>query len=291
MNDDECTSVDISSIESSLYSFFQQLLLVILLIVLPVIYLIISRKLTTCVFEDDLFKQPPQKEDCPIYFLRLPSLDTGYAYNSCCGKVICSGCIYAVKAMNGNVDQLCPFCRAPCPSLEEANKQVNKRMEVGDAQAIYNVGCCYAEGRYGFPQDMDKALELWHRAAELSYVSAYFNIGTAYFHGNGVERDEEKAKYYFELGAIGGDAFARHILGILEGRAGNIERALKHFMIAAGSGYNNSLKMIQRMYKNGHATKDDYANALRAYQAYLKEIKSDDRDKAAAFGDHCKYYE
>ena len=146
----KCTPVDISSIESSLYSFFQQLLLVILLIVLPVIYLIISRKLTTCVSDEDLFKQPPQKEDCPICFLRLPSLDTGYAYNSCCGKVICSGCIHASAKMHRNVDALCPFCRAPCPSLEEANKQVSKRMEVDDAQAIYNVGCCYAKGRLAF---------------------------------------------------------------------------------------------------------------------------------------------
>ena len=54
-------------------------------------------------------------------------------------------------------------------------------------------------------------------------------------------------------------------------------------MIAVGSGDNDSLKMIQQLYTTGHATKDDYAKALQAYQAYLDEIKSDDRDKAAAF--------
>ena len=179
-------------------------------------------------------------------------------------------------------DKLCPFCRALCPSLEEANKQVNKRMEVDDAQAIYNVGCCYAEGRYGFPQDIDKALELWHRAAELSYVSAYFNIGTAYWCGDGVERDEKKANHFH---------IARHNLGNAEFRAGNVDKALKHLMIAVEFGNNGSLKRIKQLYSKGYATKDDYANALRAYQAYLKEIKSDDRDKAAAFGDHCNYYE
>jgi len=46
-----------------------------------------------------LFKQPPPSEECPsassvCHFLILG--DTGYRYKSCCGKTICSGCIYAV---------------------------------------------------------------------------------------------------------------------------------------------------------------------------------------------------
>ena len=60
-------------------------------------------------------------------------------------------------------------------------------------------------------------------------------------------------------------------------------------MIAVGSGDNDSLKMIQQLYTTGHATKDDYAKALQAYQAYLDEIKSDDRDKAAAYSEKYKY--
>ena len=42
---------------------------------------------------------------------------------------------------------------------------------------------------------------------------------------------------------------------------------------------------------HGYATKDDYAKALRAYQAYLDGIKSVGRDEAAAFSDRFKYYE
>ena len=149
----------------------------------------------------------------------------------------------------------------------------------------------YAQGRYGFPQDRDKVLELYHRAAELGNVDSYHNIGNAYFDGRGVERDEKKAMHYWGLAAIGGNTKASHNLGILEKRGEHYDRALKHFMIAVGGGYNDSLKMIQQMYKDGYATKDDYANALHAYQAYLDEIKSDQRDKAAAFSDSYKYYE
>ena len=62
-------------------------------------------------------------------------------------------------------------------------------------------------------------------------------------------------------------------------------------MIAVEFGNNESLKKIKQMYTNGHATKDDYAKALRAHQAYQDEIKSDQRDKAAASSDTFKYYE
>ena len=52
----------------------------------------------------------------------------------------------------------------------------------------------------------------------------------------------------------------------------------------------HSVKNMQQMYKNGHVAKDQYANALRSHQAYLVEIKSDQRDKAAALGDDYRYY-
>ena len=61
-------------------------------------------------------------------------------------------------------------------------------------------------------------------------------------------------------------------------------------MIAAGAGHNDSLEHIKQMFMNGHAMKDDYAKALRAHQANLVEIKSPQRDEAAAFDDNYKSY-
>ena len=66
----------------------------------------------------ELFKEPPsQHGDCPICFLRIPNLNTGWKYQTCCGKIICSGCIHApVYDNQGNlVKKLCPFCRVPTP--------------------------------------------------------------------------------------------------------------------------------------------------------------------------------
>jgi len=76
----------------------------------------------------------------------------------------------------------------------------------------------------------------------------------------------------------------------LEANAGNMEIALKHFMIAVRSGHSTSLELIQKIYTNGAATKEDYTAALRSYQVYLGEIKSAQRDKAAAAREDYRYY-
>ena len=242
----------------------------------------------------ELFKQPPpQYGDCPICFICLPSLPSGSIYYSCCGKVICSGCAHApVYDNQGNeVDnKKCPFCRTPHPaSSEEAVERMKKRMEAGDAEAIYNQGSDYREGTDGFPQDMNKALELLHRAGELGYAKALCSIGSMYYHGEGVQFDKKKASYYYELAAMKGSVFARHNLGNDEIRVGNFDRAVKHYMIAVRSGQNESLETIKLLYSHEHATKEDYTKALQLYQEYLGEIKSGQRDKAAAVDERNRY--
>jgi len=244
--------------------------------------------------DEKLFKQPPpQWGDCPICFQRIPTLNTGRRYQTCCGKIICCGCSHApVYDDQGNeVDnEKCPFCRIPTPYTdEEGNEREKKRMEANDAEAIFNVGTYCYFGANGFPQDYTKALELFHRAAELDYATAYNSIGYAYDFGQGVEIDKKKAVHYYELAANGGNEIARYNLGINEQEAGNIDRALKHHMIAVRDGYTISLEQIKLMYSNGDATKGDYTKALQLYQTYLGEIKSPQRDKAAAYSEKYRY--
>ena len=99
-----------------------------------------------------------------------------------------------------------------------------------------------------------------------------------------------KAQIYWELAAQNGQTDARHNLGCKEYNAHNYDRALTHYMIAVRGGDNDSLDAIQLMLKRGHVTKEDYAKALVARQAYLGEIRSPQRDEAAAFGKQYKYY-
>ena len=129
-----------------------------------------------------------------------------------------------------------------------------------------------------------------HRAGKLGHATAYYNIGIAIYHGEGVELDREKARRYYELAAMRGDVDARYNLGCMEASVGNMDKALKHWMIAIKVGMSDSLNMVKELYSEGHVPKEDYTKALRLYQAYLNEIKSDQRDKAAAEDKNCKYY-
>ena len=102
--------------------------------------------------------------------------------------------------------------------------------------------------------------------------------------------DKKKGKHYCELSAMGGFAIARYHLGNTEKNAGNMDKALKHYMIAVGFGHDESLTQIKKLFMKGHVTKDEYSKALKAYQEYLGEIKSDQRDAAAAYDEEFKYY-
>ena len=126
-------------------------------------------------------------------------------------------------------------------------------------------------------------MELWLRAGKLGCAMAYRCVAGAYDNGEGVERDAKKETYYNELAAMGGEVLARHNLGYIEGIAGNYHRAVKHFMISAGAGDDNSLKKIQQCFMHGHAIKDDFENALRAHKEANDEMKSDQREAAAAY--------
>ena len=99
----------------------------------------------------------------------------------------------------------------------------------------------------------------------------------------------KQARHYSELAAMDGHAIARSNLGIMEEESGNVDKAIKHYLISVEGGNKQALEIIKDLYMIGRATKDEYAIALRMYQTYLDELKSGQRDEAAAFNTDWKY--
>ena len=236
-------------------------------------------------FDEKLFEEPPPRAECPICMMPPPLIGniTGMTFHSCCGKRICDGCIYAM--VESGAKDLCPYCRTPyATSAEEAIERTKKLMKKSNSDAFLYLAGFYADGTYGLPQDWAKANELYLKAGQLGCARAYFNLGNSYFAGRGVETDEKKAKYYYELAAMNGDIKARYNLGGLDYNEGNHQRAFKHYMLAARAGYKDSLGMVKTGYMHGHhVTKEDYGNTLREYQKSQDETKSEARYKARAF--------
>jgi hypothetical protein len=231
-------------------------------------------------FDEALFKEHPG-EECLICMLPLSVYDThtGITFHSCCGKEI-------MRKTGGKNMELCPFCKTPNTMSEEEHiKRLNKLMKKGNAGAFNLIAGYYAQGILGMSQDQAKANELWLKAGELGCAEAYYNLGCSYEEGTGVESDMKKAMHYYELAAMNGDVQGRHNIGCSEGYAGNLERAYKHFKLAARAGYTKSLDLVKHGFMNGHVTKEEYAKTLREYQKSQDEAKSDMRDKAGAIRD------
>jgi len=232
----------------------------------------ISEKLCSIVISDEeLFADPPPKEECPICLLLMPHASSVFGVEktsqSCCGKTLCCACWLA--SMNevgkGNLKDWCAFCRDAAPtSTAEMLKMMKTGKSSGDAKAISDLGYQYRDGAMGLPKDRVKALKLWLEAVSIKpgLIETHFSIAEAYLFGRGAEKDIEKVIHHWKLAAIGGHERARYNLGLAELRNGNVDiarhfeisaragdgyhrRAMKHFVIAARAGYNDALKGVK----------------------------------------------
>jgi len=232
--------------------------------------------------EEQLFKEI-EPEECPLCLVPFINGNKTESFKSCCGKIICNGCIHAMKMSEGK--DLCAFCRTPPSSSDEEDlSRVRQLMDKGNGEAFCLLAGLYSRGRMGIPQDYQKANELYLRAGELGCDEAYYNLGHSYHTGTGVEVDKKKAKHYYELAAMNGNMNARHNLGAVEAMARNNERAMRHCIIAARAGHEKGLDGVKIGYNQGIVTKDEYATTLRAYHERQKEMKSDARGKAETLG-------
>jgi tetratricopeptide (TPR) repeat protein len=237
------------------------------------------KKRATKLHDKKLFNQPDGScfGECPLCFLPMPLDPEKTTFYSCCSKIICDGFVYA-HHVKSNGGYSCPFCREPDPGDEEFDKRMMKRVKANDPAVMREVGTRrHEEG------DWDIALEYWTKAAELGDVDAHYQLADSYSKGEGVERDDEKGVYHYEKAAMDGHPHARYNLGEYEEEKGNMERAVKHFIIAANLGYEDSMKELWEYYKDGYITKENLEATLRTHQAALDEMKSPEREVAAAW--------
>ena len=175
----------------------------------------------------------------------------------------------------------CPFCRTPYPETDDDGlAMIQARILKKDPEATYFIAQKYRYGSDGLKKDAQKVVELWKEAAELGSVYALYNLGHACVSGEVVHEDEAKGIELWSKAAMQGHVVSRHNLGCYEGREGNYDRALRHFLISSKMGYEDSLQKVKMLFVDGNATKEQYGQALKGYQEAVEEMKSHDRDEA-----------
>ena len=230
-----------------------------------------------------LFKQPQSSHfgDCPLCCVPLSLDKEKSAMYTCCSKHICQGCDLTnqFRELDGRLQRKCPFCRKDLPKTQdESTERLMKRVEANDPVAIRELGVTRAmEGDY------ESAFEYYSKALALGDADAHYHLSMLYYKGQGVEKNEKKFLHHTEQAAIGGHPEARHNLGSLEKSNGRIDRAVKHYVIAAKLGFDQSLEAVKNRYKDGHVSKEDFTAALRGHHAAIAATKSPQREEAAEF--------
>ena len=84
------------------------------------------------------------------------------------------------------------------PEYDKAVEWYEKGTELGNVQALINLGYCHQYGR-SVEKDMQKAFDCFHRAAIVSgNPEAFYKLGDMYRWGGGVEQDEDLAMALYE---------------------------------------------------------------------------------------------
>ena len=221
---------------------------------------------------------------CTICFLLIELLVGNHSrVNFCCMKRVCNGCRLAARQQG--IYNSCPFCRTPFPADDASTlAMIQKRVDKDDAEAINGLGHQYCYGSHGLTKNIPRAIEMWTEAAELGSLDAHYGLGIMYYAGDGVEKDKLRGIHHWQQAAMKGNVRSRHNLGFAECDHGNYQLAVQHWLISAKMGLENSLNRIKEMFKEGHATKAQYAEALLEYRDAVEDMKSPQREEAKRLG-------
>lgn len=248
----------------------------------------------------DLF-DPAPTEECVICMLPLPLESFMVAYQACCGKRLCSGCVFehgrTVNMTNEErildqdknhlplLDENCPFCREPTPDPPpfsfENLRRLEKRVELGDAEAMKQMGLHRLNGGHGLSVDPTKALEYFIRSADNGDPRAFDELRKAYQYPDymGLEPNPRKALEYQVQAAMRGHVIARHNLGLIEFEVENYDSAIRHWRMAAAAGLKASTDKLIQCFQRGLISKEDLEESLRSQHEAREGMKSEERDR------------
>ena len=98
-------------------------------------------------------------------------------------------------------------------NITEAMKYIERAKEGGYNAAINYIGLCYYNGRHGYPEDCQKALECFKESSFRGSENGYFYLATLYALGKGCPKDPQKAVECYALAGTKGHIEAAYNAG------------------------------------------------------------------------------
>ena len=117
--------------------------------------------------------------------------------------------------------------------------------------------------------DYATALREWQPLAEQGHAGAQYNLGLLYANGQGVTKDDAKARQWYEKAAVQGHAEAQVNLGILlmyaRGGQQDYKVAVYYLRLSANQGNDLAQRRLGQMYERGDGVPQDYVKAYMWY--------------------------
>jgi TonB family protein len=153
--------------------------------------------------------------------------------------------------------------------LHSAFLWYSRAAELGHVAAINKVGTMYFVGS-GVPRNEERAAAYYQRAAERGNVMGESNLGALYMNGDGVPRDLGKGLYWLRKAAEAGNAGSQCNLGVVLSRGGTLNTdypaAVEWYRKSAEQGYAEAQNNLGYAYMGGRGVTRDIDAAFRWYQ-------------------------
>lgn len=153
---------------------------------------------------------------------------------------------------------------------------IKKRAANNDPEALGLLAECYLFGDAGayvdFPQDSQKAIELYKKSAELGNTQAAFNLGCVFIQGEGdIEIDVEEGLKWWEMAARRGHVMAITNLGLNLARNEDYQSAAEWLEKAASLNDAVAMSVLARLYFMGMGVEVDEQRAMELAKKSAEE--------------------
>ena len=141
------------------------------------------------------------------------------------------------------------------------NPQQSEKDSLIEAVDLCALGDCYYKGEGGVQKDLEKAVWYYEKAAEKGYAEAQYQIGFSYWSGDGVEEDHKMAVEWWKKAAEQGHAKAQYKIGYCYALGEEVEEdhkmAVEWWRKAAEQGYAKAQYKIGFSYWFGAGVEKD----------------------------------
>jgi hypothetical protein len=149
--------------------------------------------------------------------------------------------------------------------MKEAVEWFQRAVDMGHANAHYDLGHCYISGQ-GVEQNMRAAFFMWLKAAEKGVAPAAYNISAMYANGDGTAADPAQSFRWLKEAAELGDRNAQHSMGLRyyqgNGVPQDVEMSMQLFLKSADQGHAASQYYAGCMLECGDGAPKDVERAI-----------------------------